>query len=124
MQKRIKNGWCFDPDDLTAREAVIIALGLLLIFRVFVSFGHNANLKFGGLTISTLILFGYFVHGSRKYVRHSRFWSLTASLLALHLLLWIALLSHVEKWGPLWFYIMVFELPVFWHLRDRPGLLD
>ncbi len=114
----------FDPDNLSAREAVIIACGIFLVFGLFAAFGPDTNVKFGGLTLDSAILFGYFIHNSRKYLRYFRFWLLTASLLVIHLLLWITFLMHVEKWGLMGFSIMVFELPIFWHLRDRPGLLN
>jgi len=124
MESKTTNRWRFDPNDLTAREALIIAFGMLLIFGLFVAFGGNVHVKFAGLTTSTAVLFGYFIHDGRKYLGNPRFWILTTSLLALHLFAWITLLMHVERWGLLWFNIMVIELPVFWHLRDRPGLLD
>jgi hypothetical protein len=124
MQAEPKNRWRFDPENLTAREALLIAFVFFLTVGVFLAADHDRYVKFGGLTISTAILFGYYVHDSREYLRKRRFWMLTACLLALHLVAWITLLIHVEKWGLLWFNIMVFELPVFWYLRDRPGLLN
>jgi hypothetical protein len=124
MRAEAKNRWRFEPNDLSTREALIIAFALLLIFGLFVAFGPDVNVKFGGLTTSTLVLFGYLVHDSRRYLRNPRFWILTASLLVLHLFLWITILTRVEKWGLLWFNVMVFELPVFWYLRSWPGLLD
>ncbi|MGD1108044.1 MAG: hypothetical protein ABR865_13450 [Terracidiphilus sp.] len=76
------------------------------------------------MTVSTVVLFGYLIHDSRDYLRNHRFWILTASILVMHLSVWIGVLMHVERWGLLWFNIMVFELPVFWYLRGWPGLLD
>jgi len=121
---RAKKDWRFDPEDLTLRESLVIAFGLVVVFGLFIAFRRDGSVKFDGLAISTAVLFGYFIHDSRKYLRNLRFWLLTACLLAAHLAAWIPLLLHAEKWGLLWFNIMVFELPVFWHLRGRPGLLE
>jgi len=122
MQVKAKSRWRFDPDDLSVPAAIVIALGLLLTCGLLLVSGMAA--KWAGLILSTLALFAYFIHDSRNYLQNPRFWILTGSLLALHLLAWIALLSHVERWGLLWFNIMVLELPVFWSLRGWPGLLD
>jgi hypothetical protein len=124
MQTKTKSRWRFDPDDLSAGESIVIALGFFLVVGCFIVLGGEGHVKWGGMTLSTTVLFGYFVHDSRRFLRRSRFWILTGSLLALHLFAWIALLIHVERWGLLWFNIMVFELPVFWYLRGWPGLLD
>jgi hypothetical protein len=124
MQAKTKSRWRFDPDDLSVPAAIVIALGFFLVAGCFIVFGGKGHLKWGGLTLSTAVIFGYFVRDSRKFLPKPRFWTLTGSLLMLHLLAWIALLIHVERWGLLWFNIMVFELPVFWYLRGWPGLLD
>jgi len=124
MQGKIKNRWRFDPDDLSAPAAIIIALGFFLVAGCFVVLGGRGYVKWGGLTLSTAVLFGFFIHYSRKFLRRPRFWILTAVLLAMHLFVWISILIHIERWGLLWFNFMVFELPVFWYLREWPGLLD
>ncbi len=120
----------FDPNNLTARNVVtivpiVVVVGILIVFiGLHTSVNHDKSIKFGGLTISTTILFGYFINDSREYLRNIRFWALTGFLLLLHLAAWISLLLHVQRWGLLWFNIMVFELPLFWRLRSRPGLLE
>ncbi|MGA7858289.1 MAG: hypothetical protein WCA11_10210 [Terracidiphilus sp.] len=124
MKAKTNSGWHFDPDNLTVRGALIIAAGFFLVGGIFIPFGHGAGVKFGGLTLGTILLFGYFAQDSQASHQNARFWILTAFLLVLHLAAWVILLMHVEKWGLLWFNIMVFELPVFWHLRDRSGLLN
>jgi hypothetical protein len=124
LQAKTRSGCHFDPDALTAREAVIIGAGFLVICFAYSILGHEAYVKWGGMTLDTAAIFGYFLHDSRRYFRVSRFWKLTSILLIVHLVAWIVLLMHVEKWGLPGFIIMVLELPAFWHLRDRPGLLD
>jgi hypothetical protein len=48
MRAEAKNRWRFEPNDLSTREALIIAFALLLIFGLFVAFGPDVNVKFGG----------------------------------------------------------------------------
>jgi hypothetical protein len=122
MSERVKSRWRFDPDDLSAPAAIVIAVGFLLICGL--SFTMGAQAKWPAMVLSTATLFGYFVHDSRKFLRKPRFWILVALFLAVHLLIWASILIRVERWGLLWFNIMVFELPVFWYLRGWPGLLD
>ncbi len=124
MQAKTKSRWRFDPDDLSAPAAIVIALGFIVIAGCIIVFGGEGHIKWLGLTFSTAVIFGYFVHDSRKFLRKPRFWILVALLLAVHLLIWVSILIRVERWGLLWFNIMVLELPVFWHLRGWPGLLD
>ena len=122
MQVKAKSRWRFDPDDLSVPAAIVIVVGLLLICGTFFATGLAA--KWAGLVLSTLALFGYFIHGSRLHLRTPRFWILIGVLVTVHLVAWIVVLLHVDRWGLLWFNIMVFELPAFWYLRDWPGLLD
>jgi hypothetical protein len=122
MQAKTKSRWRFDPDDLSAPAAIVIAVGFVSICGL--SFAMGAQAKWPGMVLSTAAIFGYFVHGSRKFLQEPRFWILVALLLAVHLFIWVSILIRVERWGLLWFNIMVFELPVFWYLRGVPGLLD
>lgn len=124
MEAKAKSRWRFDPDDLSAGESIVIALGFFLLVGCFIIFGGSGHVKWSGLTLSTAALFGFFVHESRKFLQRPRFWILLGLLLALHLLLWISILIHVQRWGLLWFNVMVFELPVFWYLRGWSGLLN
>jgi hypothetical protein len=109
----------FDSDDLSLSESLVIACGFFVVCGVSLAFGHDAYVKFGGLALCSSILFGYFLHLSREFLRDPKFWMLAASLMLVHLGAWIALLLHVERWGLLWFNIMIIELPVFLYFRTR-----
>lgn len=128
MQPGAKERRRFDLDNLSARDALTIALiviGILTLGVVLNSFfGHDAYIRWGGLALDTALLFGFFVHLSRGSLRQRRFWILMLCLLAVHLVAWIALLKHVGEWRLMWFLVMVFELPVFFYLRARLGLFD
>lgn len=121
MQVKAKSRWRFDPDDLSVPAAVVIVLGLFLICGLFLATGLAA--RWAGLVLSTMhcsvssLTAAANTYGRRDSGFWLEFWQ--RSILAA----WIAILLHVERWGLLWFNIMVFELPVFWYLRDWPGLL-
>ena len=124
MQRKSTVHSRFDPDDLSLSESMIIACGFFVVGGISLAFGHDAYVKFGGLTATTAILFGYFLHCNRAFLRYVKFWKLAACLLSVHLCAWITLLLHVEKWGLLWFNVMIFELPIFWYLRARLVVFD
>ena len=115
-----KGSWKFDLDHLTLGESLVIVGGFLGIMALTLSFGHDAFIKWGGLSMTTLALFGLFINDSRPLLRTPRFWKVTAILFALHTIAWIVVLMHVREWGLLWFGVMVFELPTFIFARDRP----
>jgi hypothetical protein len=103
--------------------ALYLAITLAFLTMVFVvqgKWGPDAFIRWGGLAGFTLILFGYFVGDSRSLVRQPQFWLLIAVLLAVHLALFIVILSHVDEWRLMWFPGMALEYQVFLFFR---GLL-
>ncbi len=124
MQEKTKNRWRFDPDDLSPRAAIVIALAFFLVCAIFMPLGHDAYVKWGGLSLYTAGVFGFFLNSSKRYLRTLKFWKLTSLLLVAHLAGWIVLLTHLDRWGLLWFSPMVMELPIFWYLRDWPGRIS
>lgn len=101
MQAKTKSRWRFDPDDLSVPAAIVIVLGFFLVVGCSIAFGGKDHIKWGGLTLGTAVIFGYFVHASGKFLRRPRFWILTGALLIMHLMAWIAILNHVERWSTL-----------------------
>lgn len=99
-----------------------IAIAFAFLGAVFVvegKWGHEAFIRWGGLTGFTAGLFGFFVKESREYFRERRFWMLTAVLLAVHLTAFAIVLTHVEEWKLMWFMVMIVEYPVFVFFRNR-----
>jgi apolipoprotein N-acyltransferase len=99
-----------------------VAIAFTFLGAVFVvegKWGHEAFIRWGGLTGFTAALFGYFAQESRQYFRERRFWMLTAALLAVHLAAFAIVLTHVEEWKLMWFMVMVFEYPVLLYARSR-----
>ena len=89
-----------------------------MTFGVQAEWGHEAFIRWGGLTGFTSVLFGYFISQSRLYLRVTRFWILAAVLLAVHLLAFAVLLSFLGEWRLMWFAVMIFEYPAFAYLRN------
>lgn len=99
-----------------------VAIAFAFLGAVFVvegKWGHEAFIRWGGLTGFTAALFAFFVKENREYFRERRFWMLTAALLVVHLTAFAIVLTHVEEWKLMWFMVMVFEYPVFLYARSR-----
>jgi len=128
MQIGTKDRRRFDPNNLKARDVLIIVPAVLFVSALFVAFAflvsHDTYIRWGGLGLDTAVLFTFFLYHSRQFLRKQRFWLLTASLLIVHLAAWAALLSQVDEWKLAWFTIMVLEVPVFFYLRDWPGRIS
>ena len=90
-----------------------------MVFAVEARWGHDAFIRWGGLTGFTLGLFGSYIGDSAKFVGQWRFWAATAVLLACHLGAFAIVLTHVEEWRLMWFTVMVVEYPLFLFVRDR-----
>ena len=77
-----------------------IAIGFALVFFAIVSskWSHEKFIRWGGLGFFTACLFGYFVQESRRFLRNWHFWKITAALLAVHLVLFVAILATAEVW--------------------------
>jgi hypothetical protein len=63
--------------------------------------------KWIGLAVTTLILFGYAVADYRRYYGRLSFWATVLALLAVHVGLFILVLKHIESWGLLWFAAII-----------------
>jgi hypothetical protein len=51
-------------------------------------------------------LYGFFVNDSRQYLTKRPFWVLTASQLAVHLFVFVFVLTHVVEWRLTWCIVM------------------
>jgi len=125
MHDRAKSRWRFDPNNLTARDVLVIVPLVLGLGACTVAFGlhvsHEVYIKWGGLALNTAVLFGVAAYYYRNFLRTQRFWIQLLSGLVLHLVVWIILLSQVDEWRLAWFLIMIVEAPAFQFIKD---LLD
>ena len=108
------------------RDFVIyVLIGLLVVVGVLWFAEHSDETgaeslgKWGGLTLNTLILYGYVINGSRAFWRVWAFWLATASVLMLHLLVFAVIFKHADHWSVGWFLLMYpIELPVLTIICD------
>lgn len=99
---------------------VAITFGFaLVVFLIENTWGHEALIRWGGLTGFTSMLFGYFITSSRRFLRQWPFWVLTLALLGVHVAAFVAVLVRINEWKLMWFVGMVFEYPVLISLRNR-----
>ncbi|MCE5310112.1 MAG: hypothetical protein LLG20_20955 [Acidobacteriales bacterium] len=95
--------------DLTIYISIGIALVLLVYWSTF-HFGPNNEPieKWGGLAVTTLILFGYAVRDHWNYRKRRLFWLVAFILATVHVSIFSIILVKVEGWKVLWF---VFAFP-------------
>lgn len=100
-----------------------IAIGLCVAFVAMglaqTDISHDSFIRWGGLTVNTSVLFGYFVADSRPLFRRVSFWILTVALLSVHVIVFALVLTHVSQWKLIWFMVMLLEVPVLLFLRNR-----
>jgi hypothetical protein len=91
-----------------AYVVIALALGFGAIWFASRSRGTNDDLivKWGGLSVHTAILYGYFISWNKRVWHVWGFWFAMASVLIVHLLVFILILLRVDQWGALWFLPM------------------
>ena len=105
--------------DFSLYVAIAFALVGIAIESARFRVSHEAFIKWGGLVFITAILFGYFISNSEQFLRVSKFWTLTVTLLFAHLTVFALILTHVDEWKLIWFTGMAIEYPVFVFFRRR-----
>jgi hypothetical protein len=98
---------------------VIVIVQLKIGFVVLDRWGDDGFIRWGGLAVFTLGIFGLFIGDSQKILRKGRFWVLVAILLVGHLTVFAIVLTHVEEWKLTWFMVMAIEYPLFLFLRNK-----
>lgn len=113
----------FDPNNLTARDVVVIVPFVIAFLALSTAFAFSVSdqvyVRWGGLVLDTSVLFALFVKSSRRFLRSGRFWSFTIVLLLLHLSAFALILTHVDQWKLVWFTPMAVEYPIFLFIRDK-----
>ncbi len=103
------------PKAHTLHQGIIV--GMLIVFSlVGILAGDLA--RWSALTIFTTLVFGFFVVDNHRYLLKGKFWMFTASLLALHLVVFVFVLLNLIDWTLIWFAVMLLELQVLAGLRS------
>jgi hypothetical protein len=84
----------------------------------------NASADWVGLTINTLLLYGYILKATARLWRRWRFWFTAVAALCVHLAVFTVILLRAEHWKVLWFLPMYpIEFPaVIWLCEWSAGL--
>ena len=100
-----------------------IAIGFLVAAIAWIVASTHLSLevitRWGGLAANTAVVYGYFLANSRSFFRQRAFWAITGTALAVHLVIFAIVLTHVAQWRLLWFMVMLLEIPVLLALRNR-----
>ena len=105
--------------DFAIYIVIALAIGLGIIGLARAEINGDAFVRWGGLSVNTAALFGYFICDSRLLFRMSIFWILTCAMLSAHLVVFSIILTHATHWKLIWFLVMYLELPVLVFVRDR-----
>jgi hypothetical protein len=68
--------------------------------------GNQDILRWGGLLLNTLLLFGFVIKQSRPFWHAWAFWVILASMLVLHVLVFCVILQRTQHWNASWFLLM------------------
>jgi len=100
---------------------VAISMAVVVLIMVCAHIGINGDILFRwiGFAAFSLLVFGYFVSGSRPQHEMWTFWALTAAALCIHLVIFVVLILRVSEWKLLWNSVMLLEIPVLEFFRDR-----
>jgi hypothetical protein len=67
---------------------------------------HDIDFKWLGLTFQTCLVFGCAISMAKRLWRFPLFWMTIAVLAAIHVALFVSVLSRVTDWRPVWFAIL------------------
>jgi hypothetical protein len=88
-----------------------------VVFAIFVS--DETFTRWGGLTHTTVFLYGFLIYDSRPVLGSRQLWTIISALSALHLVVFVIVLTHVHEWRFPGFGVMLLEVPIFNHLKNR-----
>ena len=100
--------------------AFIIGGGVYLLVSTGIRPSRGSIIKWSGLTVFTLVTFGFAIKESRRHWHNKMFWATITSLLILHIACFLTLFRFIEHWTlVLFFVICTFEIPLIESLADR-----
>ena len=93
---------------LIAAIVLVIAAGIAAggLWAVNHRVSDDSLIKWGGLTMNTLALFGWVIRQSRRFWRKKVFWWTMAALLVVHVAGFWVILINVERWRMFWFLVI------------------
>ncbi len=90
--------------------AIMVVIGAVIAAAGLWAVNHHVDydslVKWGGLTVNTVALFGWVIKQSRQFWRKKAFWWTMAGLLSVHLAGFWVILINVEHWRLFWFFVI------------------
>ena len=65
---------------------------------------EDSLVKWGGLGVNTLALFGWVIKQYRRFWRNTVFWATIGTLLIIHTAAFYLILENVPQWRMAWFF--------------------
>ena len=89
---------------------IYILIGLVVATGAYWAAVQNVSddslVKWGGLTLNTLAVFGWVIKQSRRFWRKRVFWRTMAGLMFIHLAGFWVILINVKHWRMAWFFVI------------------
>lgn len=83
---------------ILACVALAIGFGAIWMLNHGIAISDDSFVKWVGLTVNTLALFGFVIKQSRRFWTISVFWATTGALLVIHTGVFFLILRNVEHW--------------------------
>ena len=93
------------------RDVVIyILIGVVVVIGAYwvalQNVSEDSLVKWGGLSVNTLALFGWVIKQSRRFWRKKAFWWTIATLLFVHVAGFWMILRKASQWRLAWFFLI------------------
>lgn len=102
-----------------ADYALYVLIAVALVGAIYIyALNSDASagdrfVRWGGLAINTLLLYGYILKETTRLWRYWRFWVTLLLVVCIHLAVFTAILLRAEHWKVIWFLPMYpIEFPV------------
>jgi hypothetical protein len=90
--------------------AIMVAMGAAIAAGTLWAVNHRVSddslVKWGGLALNTLAIFGWVIKQSRRRWRNRVFWWTLTGILVMHLATFWVILINVEHWRMAWFLVI------------------
>jgi cytochrome bd-type quinol oxidase subunit 2 len=103
--------------------AIVLLMGAILVALAHEGVIHHVSdqfvVKWGGLVLNTLALFGWIVKQCRAFWHSKVFWYTIVGLLIVHSVCFWVILRNVQEWRIVWFLAMYpVEVPLIARVLD------
>lgn len=97
---------------------IALVIGIVAVAIASTKISDDGFVRWGGLLVNTVVIFGYFISDSRSSLRLPSFWAMVCLLFVAHTSAFSLVLLHVKTWKLIWFLVMYPELLLFAFVRN------